>query len=187
MKKLIYATGNNLKFALALSMAKKFNVELQQRAIEIDEIQSEDAKKIALDKSAKAFSILNTSVLTSDDSWSFNGLRGFPGVYMKSMNQWLSSTDFLRLTSTLEDKSVILTQTVVYRDTQGHKIFSHQNTGTLLEETRGSVPQSPNQEITVMDGDGGKTIAQIHNMDDMSGRKVAEVWQEFFEWLIKQP
>ena len=186
MKSLIYATGNDLKFQLAATAAKDFRVEVIQKPLDIDEIQGEDTEKIARDKTAKAFAQLNQPVITSDDSWSVTALRGFPGPYMKSLNAWLTTDDFLRLFSTLENREIILTQIIVYQDKQGQQVFRRQTKGELMHEARGHLPSGPNQEIITLDGDNGKSIAEIFNDHDLSDAAGTKVWPDFFEWLVKK-
>jgi effector-binding domain-containing protein len=93
MKKLIYATGNNLKYKLAAPVALQHNVQLTQSALDIDEIQSQDVEKVARDKAFKAFTVVKQPVFITDDSWSFMGLGGFPGVYMHDVAEWLSADE----------------------------------------------------------------------------------------------
>lgn len=184
--KLVYATGNKLKFKLAESVAKDFGVDLIQKELAIDEIQGEDIEKIARDKSAKAFSLLASPVVTSDDSWSIPALNGFPGPYMKSLNSWLSTDDFLRLFSGLKNREVILTQIIVYQDKEGQKVLSRQTKGRLLNEARGHLPNSPNQEIITLDGDNGKSIAEVFNDDNLENVAGTKVWPDFFEWYTQK-
>jgi len=188
MKRLVFATGNPLKLKLAQYAAQGYNVEIIQKPLNVEEIQSEDPEKIALDKAAKAFAILGEPLFITDDSWSFPGLNGFPGGYMHSMNVWLSPEDFLRLTLPLKDRRVILIQTLVYRDKNGPKKFKNHTEGQLLKQIRGTSPDHSNHTIITMPGDNGLSLAEVyqHNQPIAKDRPVGKVWQDFFEWISRQ-
>src|SRR5262245_31794574 len=122
MRDLVFATGNKQKFQLAEQVMIKYGIALSQRSAKIHEIQSEDALEVASDKAEKTYAILKVPLVISDVAWSFNGLKGFPGIYMHSMNDYLSPEDFLRLMSTVKDRSITLTRYVVYIDGQTTKV-----------------------------------------------------------------
>lgn len=185
MKTVIFSTTNPLKLRIAQHTCRHYGINVQSKKLEIDEIQSEDFKKIAVDKAHKAYEQVKKPVVITDDSWSFNGLNGFPGPYMSSMNYWFNEEDFLRLTHDLTDRRVMLTSTLVYFDGSQEKVFTNEVNGTLIKEARGKSP-SPNHAITVMDGDEG-TIAEVYEKGvDNSTRKAAKVWHDFAKWYKEQ-
>ncbi len=185
MKEVIFSTGNATKYRLASQTCEKYGINLVQKHINIDEIQSEEPKKIVLDKATKAFAVLKKPVVVSDDSWAFQGLKGFPGPYMSSINHWFTPEDFLRLTLPLTDRSVILTQYIVYQTENGQKLFAALSRGELLKEIRGTSIH-PNHTLITMEGDSGLSIAEVYNSDiDNSNRKIAELWKQFAQWYDK--
>ncbi len=135
---LLCATGNKHKFALAQSAFAKHGINLEQIILDIDEIQGEDAELIVRDKAAKAFAAVGKPVLVTDDSWSIPALGGFPGAYMKSMNHWFTPDDFIRLTNTLTDKTIILQQYLIYQNEYETVLFRHDVPGVVLGEPRGN-------------------------------------------------
>lgn len=183
MKNLVFVTGNTEKFETAKHACSKHGIELVQNKIEIDEIQAEDPKKVALDKASKAFKNIGRPVIITDDSWWFSGLHGFPGVYMHSMNTWLSPADFLRLTLPLKDRKVTLTQYLVYDEGDQQQIFTQQTRGELLKEIKGSSSHSSHTIIT-LEGDGGMSIAEAYEKTaDKSSRQSAQIWHDFANWV----
>ena len=183
MKQVIFATGNADKFATALAVCARHGIVVEQRNVNVLEIQSEDSKVIALDKATKAYELLHQPVVISDDSWAYLGLRGFPGAYMHSINEWFTPEDFLRLTSTLADRRVVLTRYVVYQDRDVQMVFTDQVEGELLREIRGNTMYA-NHTITTLAGDNGLSIAEVHdrNVDTATRRSVA-IWQDFATWF----
>lgn len=186
MKQLLFSTGNPEKFITAQHTCERYGVKLTQKSIDITEIQEENAEKVALDKVAKAFTTVGEPVVITDDSWSFSGLNGFPGVYMHSINKWFTSEDFLRLVLPLEDRKVVLTQYLIYLDNQEQKVFIKQTEGTLLKEIRG-VSKYPSFQIITLAGDNGLSIAEAYDKAaDKSTRKSAQVWHDFAEWFSQK-
>ena len=96
MKKVIFSTGNAEKFLTAKHVCELYDIQLTQKSSDIVEIQSENPEIVALDKASKAFALFKKPVVITDDSWAFSGLKGFPGVYMHSINAWFTPEDFLR-------------------------------------------------------------------------------------------
>jgi XTP/dITP diphosphohydrolase len=182
MKQLIFSTGNNEKFTVASHASSQYGIELRQQPSNRPEIQEENPELVALDKAYTAFQVIGKPLVITDDSWSFAGLNGFPGVYMHSINSWFTAEDFLRLTMGLEDRSVLLTSYLVYIDQQQQKVFSGQTKGELLKESKGSSEHASHTIIT-MDGDNGLSIAEAYEQAaDKSTRTSAQIWHDFAIW-----
>lgn len=183
MKHLAFSTGNATKFLTAKHVCDRYDIRLTQETRDIVEIQDEP-ENVALDKAAKAYKLLKRPVVISDDSWSFSGLNGFPGVYMHAMNEWFTTEDFLRLTLPLEDRKVTLTQYLVYTDAQQQKVFAKRTAGTLLKEIRGKSEYPRCFQIITLAGDSGQSIAEVYDKaPDQTERQPAKVWFEFAAWF----
>jgi inosine/xanthosine triphosphate pyrophosphatase family protein len=185
VKNILFATGNSSKLLNARAVCSKYGIKVVQKIFEVDEIQSENAEKVALDKANKSFSLAKRPIVITDDSWSMLGLNGFPGVYMHSLNTWFKPEDFLRLTLPLADRRIILTQILVYTDSQQQKVFTMRTEGKLIKEVRGS-SEHASHTITTMPGDNGLTIAEAYNKGvDRSQRQSAQIWHEFARWYAE--
>lgn len=182
MKQLIFSTGNAEKFLTAKHVCDSAGISLNQVKIEATEIQEEDSEKVARDKAVKAFNEVGKPLVITDDSWAFAGLRGFPGVYMHSINEWFTPEDFLRLTLPLESREVTLTQYLVYIDGKQQKVFKQKTGGTLLREIRGTSAH-PSHTVITIDGDDGQSIAEAYDRaEDKSTRRSARIWHDFVRW-----
>jgi inosine/xanthosine triphosphate pyrophosphatase family protein len=182
MKKVIFATTNDAKFKTARDVCDKYGVDIAQKKIDIDEIQSEDPEKVAVDKARRAYEVIGNPVTITDESWSYPGLNGFPGAYMHSMNEWFSPEDFLRLVMPLKDRRAFLTQYLIYDDGQIQKIFKVLSEGVLLKEIKGSSIHA-NYTITSMKGTNGLSEAEyLSSITDKSKRPAAKVWHDFAIW-----
>lgn len=186
MSHLVFSTGNAEKFLAAKHTCDLFGINIEQRTLDIVEIQDENPENVALDKAQKAFDIVKQPVVITDDSWAILGLNGFPGIYMHSINEWFTPEDFLRLTQPLKDRRVMLTQYLVFTDGTQPKIFTRQTEGALLPEVRGSSPH-PSHTIMTLPGDNGLSIAEAYSqVTDKSTRRLARIWHEFAEWYSKK-
>jgi inosine/xanthosine triphosphate pyrophosphatase family protein len=178
MEPIIFATGNSEKFDIARAVCEPLGIPLEQRALEIDEIQGEDSEVIVRDKARKAFDIVQRPVVVSDDSWNIPGLHGFPGPYMKSMDHWLTPDDFLNLTRPLADRHIILIQLLAYQDGEEQLVIRKEHVGKLLTEARGSYGK-PLQKVISMPGDNGLSIAEAYDRGTIRAeREVSVGWRE---------
>lgn len=182
MHLLAFGTGNNEKFAIGRDACRKAAIKLQQVALDIDEIQGEDMSAIAIDKARRAYAAYGKALIISDDSWAIPGLGGFPGAYMKSINHWFTTQDLINLTSKLDDRRIVLTQTIIYIDAETMQLFSYDNSGTLLTAPRGNYGKATHK-LVALDGDNGLSMAEVLDQStDNAARPAAQVWHEFAVW-----
>jgi inosine/xanthosine triphosphate pyrophosphatase family protein len=182
--KLIYATGNAIKFRQAHDACTTYGIQLDQTFLDIPEIQDDDGLVIAKDKAEKVFAELQQPVIISDDSWIVPGLQGFPGAYMKSVDHWLNEEDWLRLTLPLKDRRIILRQIVVYQDSEAQQTFTYDIEGLLLTEIRGKSP-FPHSCITSFDG-GKTSVGEFHERNEPAAQSLRHVWHDFAEWYSEK-
>lgn len=186
MKPILFATGNSEKIAMAKNICDREKILIEPIKLEIDEIQGEDPEMIVRDKVIKAYEITKRPTIVSDDSWCIPALNGFPGAYMKSINEWFEPEDFLRLMHGIEDRRVVCQQYLAYMDGDLIKIFKNEIPGKFILEARGVNKKSPNMSVIVLDADNGKTIAEVFEQgEDVVAeryRNTRDVWHEFIEW-----
>lgn len=171
------------------SVCKKLGINLVQQNIELDEVQSEDPHYVAVRKAEDAYRAVGKPVIVSDDSWSIHGLNGFPGVYAKSVNEWFSPDDYIRLTRDLGNRTVTLTQKLIYKDSNQLKTFEHETEGVLLKKDRGQEGATI-QKIVSFEKDGSLlSVAEVlgkKGTDRYNQSEALTVWQEFADWFVKQ-
>jgi XTP/dITP diphosphohydrolase len=185
MTEIIFSTGNELKFHNGQIACEKYGIHLKQAVPPIDEIQDENPENIALDKAKKSFATLGRPVIISDDSWDIPGLNGFPGAYMKSMNEWFTPQDFINLTKSLTDRRIFLHPRLVYIDDKTVKLFSSTFEGYLLKEPRGEYGP-PSQKVISLHGDNDLSISEVHDKGlHKDGRDVHKMWDEFCKWYLE--
>lgn len=184
MRQLIFSTGNSQKVAIGKSVCSEYDITLIQHALDVDEVQSEDIEYVARRKAEAAFQLVKAPVIISDDAWNIFGLNGFPGTYAKSVNTWLTTDDYIRLTKDLNDRRAALTQSLVYQDEHTQAYFVHETIGTLLPEARG-IAGFPIQKIISFEADNSTSISEkIGSGSHYSGESTIQVWHEFCKWFV---
>lgn len=184
MSRIIFVTGNDRKAWQAKEALKPFDISVEVQNHDIDEIQSHDAAKIGVAKARAAFDIVREPLVVNDHFWSINALNGFPGGYMKDVHDWFEAQDFINLIKDKADKSVVLTEHVVYFDGATLRQFSVQFPGTMITRARGKGEVSLEQ-VVVFDGTD-KTIAEHIDAGEHARDVHMSAWHSFGEWFSKQ-
>ena len=174
---LYFITSNKPKIIHARLTLDKYNIPLKTQELPIIEIQSDQITDIALDKANKAFEIIKQPLLVKDDGWYISDLKGFPGPYMKYVNTWFTTEDFIKLLSGRQNREVIFREAVCYKDNSTTKIFLNKIKGQFLDQPAGH--SFPFSALVTFRGDK-KTIAQCDNEKIPFGEK--SVWDDFAVW-----
>jgi XTP/dITP diphosphohydrolase len=176
-----FVTSNNHKLLTAKTVCGQFGIAFDHQATDIVEIQADDGAVIALDKARQAFELVKGPVAVTDDNWAIPALNGFPGPYMRYMNQWLTPADWLNLTRDLEDRRINMRHVIAYKDRQAEKIFSVEIKMKLLKEVRGT---SPIDHFAIISADGIHSVAET---ESNSGKTVfsdqPNAWHQLCDWL----
>lgn len=177
--KLIYVTGNLNKFNHAKVYWAKLGIDLEQRKLEIDEIQSDSISEIAKDKAQKAFNIIKQPLIVSDSGWFIPALNNFPGPFMKYLNQWFSTEDFLALMKDKSDRTILFVHVVAVADKRGVKVFEQKIEGTILEKPDGV--GLPSDQLIVLESNK-QTIAK-DNENNVQSFNDSNLWAKVAGWL----
>lgn len=185
MSPILFATGNDVKFRSGAAVCRQFGIRLKQLVLDIPEIQAADGEAVARDKALRAYEMTQKPVIISDDSWIVPGLNGFPGPFMKFVAQWLTPEDWLRLTTHLTDRRVILQQIVVYQDQNGQQLFATDIEGILLTEIRSLDSSSSSNSVVSLDG-GKTSIAEMaETKATLADIDAHTSWHDLCDWLKK--
>lgn len=188
MKQLYFATGNSEKMIDASMICEKYNIELIQKLIDIDEIQHHDPLKITEAKARAAYAAANAPVVVNDSSWEIPSLGGFPGGYMKDINQWFTPEDFLNLMRDKSDRSIVLHEAVAYYDGKSYQVFTADRSGKFLDKPSAE-PGSSLASLVSMDADNGLTINQVFSLRRAGKYNPVhdnyQHWIKFAEWYAE--
>lgn len=181
MKTILFATGNERKIAEAKLGCKIFDIEVKQVILDIPEIQSRNPEEISRNKAEVAFSKVQKPVAVTDTYWKFTALNGFPGAYMKDVNYWFTSNDFLNLMRDKKDKSVSFTESVSYTDGKDFKMFSKEYWGKIVDPPRGNGNSIEN--IAEFEG---VTLGERRTQGGFSHKPEDYIWYGFARWFSRK-
>ncbi|MFA5178013.1 MAG: non-canonical purine NTP pyrophosphatase [Candidatus Paceibacterota bacterium] len=179
MKIINYITGNKSKFKIVKTFFKKQGIEIKQKELPIYEIQSHDAIEITTSKARQAWEIVKQPLFVNDASWVIPSLKGFPGAYMKYINEWFRPEDFLNLMKDKKDRSIILRDTIIYIDENNQNIFTNDHYGEILKIPYTGDCKYPSDAIISL----SKNKKSIAEENDSNNFFTEGVWVDFANWL----
>src|SRR5579859_7794762 len=159
-----FVSSNSEKIMFATQELEKLKIPFVSANVEMEEIQSDSIVAIATHKAKEAFSALHTAVVVSDHGWDIPSLGGFPGAYMKYMNEWLTAGDLLALMHGKENRRAILNETLCYFDGDHLETFSELVKGEVLLEPQGS--GLPGQQVISLSSDKRSIAAHLNEGSD---------------------
>lgn len=130
----IFITGNQNK---ADYLSRQLGVELQHRAIDLDELQSTDLHVIVAHKLKQAFDVCGAPVLVEDVSLSFNALGDLPGPYIKWFVEHAGAEACCRMLDGFSDRSAVIRCTFGYFDGERMEFFDSELKGTIANHPAG--------------------------------------------------
>ena len=83
MKKVCIVTGNSGKVESLKRKLNKYNIEVEQKELELFEIQADEIEEVSINKAKQAYEILKEPLIVDDSGLFIEELNGFPGVYTK--------------------------------------------------------------------------------------------------------
>lgn len=181
--KISYVTGNPAKLENAQTFFKDYNVEVDQLPLHIEEIQSGDSLEIARAKAQSAFAIHRQPLFVNDATWIIPVLNGFPGPFMKYINQWFQPLDFVHLMQGKSDRRIILRDSIVFIDESGQKVFTNDHEGEILETVAPFDYRHPTDVVISLSKDR-KSIAEARANGQFFIENEDLVWKEFANWLL---
>lgn len=176
--RLLYITGNQDKILKAQEHFQPHAIEFEAVQIDIPELRRLSLEEVAIDKVQKAYGIVQRRLIVNNSGWNIPALRGFPGPYMREMNDWLDPEDFINLMSGHSDRRIILENLICFMDSNGHRIFRDEVVGKILFEKRG---QGKNSDTVVSLTPDGKSIAELHN-EGIPVAAHSNAYKEFAQW-----
>lgn len=132
--KINFVTTNRLKFDIAKAYFDKMSDEheLVQYAIDTPETQDESVEEIARQSAFWAAKEINQPCIKMDVGFAIPALNGFPGPFVKYVNDWLTQEDFLKLMEGKTDRSAYFIDATAIAFPDGtSKVFINKTDGSL--------------------------------------------------------
>lgn len=168
--------------------AKRYTVI--QETMSVPEIQADTALEVATYKARFAYEKLGKPLIVQDSAFHINALSGFPGPYIKYINETIGVEGLLALMQHIEDRSVYFEQALVYIDLNGdaHPFTSTAEVGTLAQEAyRGESHEHFWSDLwrIYIPQSSTKTLAELFVQGQHRSARASEITQ-FADWLAKQ-
>jgi XTP/dITP diphosphohydrolase len=181
--KIVYVTGNQQKFEVARLSFERYGIELIQKNIETPEVQSSTTEEVAKYSAKWAANQLNIPVIVSDAGFYITALNGFPGPFIKYVNQWFTSDDYLRLMEGKADRTV--TVKACYGFCEPGKepvVFAGETYGTLALKPGRKGKTSINEVFIPMGYDKVESEIDQEEMNKFWANNV-NGWQHLIDYL----
>lgn len=176
-----FISGNPRKIENLHLFLKPYDATFESASLpDLLEIQSHDMFEVAKHKGVGAYDRLQKPVIINDGGWSIPALKGFPGPYMKDVNQWLSPEDIWNMMKDKEDKSIFLTDIYVGVDREGEvSVFSAEFPASFVPP---AVDSKSLDDIVIFNG-ATTVISKLANEERsvIWGKK--KIWSEIGEWV----
>ncbi len=152
MKKVTMVTGNLGKWKIASDIFKKYHVELLHEKMDTPEIQSHNVEDVSKYSAMYAANKLNKSVIKSDVGYYIESLNGFPGPFLRYVNDYLTSEEILKLMENKENRIILLKECLTFASPDGRvKQFVNVEKATISEYAMGS--GTTFDRIVIFEGD----------------------------------
>ncbi len=184
MHNIIFITGNEYKFEQAKAALKDTDVLLTRQKLDTPEIQSTKVEEVAAFSSKWASDKLNLPVVLTDSGYYFEALNGFPGPYIKYINQWFTAQDYLNLMVGKTNRKVVVTQCLSYCEPGKEPInFSGSVEGTIANYI-GSAGEwkTPINQVYIPKG-YDKVVEELPFEEMVKHWNGDTVWLQFAEYL----
>jgi XTP/dITP diphosphohydrolase len=178
-----YVTTNESKIQVAEKYLAILNIAVVGKPLDLEEIQSHSGEEIIKRKAHQAFEMFKHPLFVTDHIWHFPALKGFPGAYMKYMNEWLSPQDFLNLMKPYKDRTAILDEFLYYIDGEREQLFHEALTGTILPESKGK-NEAASRAVISLRADG-KSIAECWE-ESIDPTDAYPIWKQFADWYTNK-
>lgn len=131
-----FVTTNTLKFEAAKAFfdALDGDYELRQLALDTPEIQDESVETIARESALWATQQSGEPCIKMDVGFSIAALNGFPGPFVKYINDWLTQDDVLTMMNGRDDRTAYFQDALAIAYPDGTtQVFSVKTHGTISQ------------------------------------------------------
>ena len=183
MKTIFYLTSNKKKFTVAKNALRDQEVELVQKDIDTPEIQHGEVEMIASYSARWAADTLDTPVVLTDGGFYITALNGFPGPFIKFVNNWLVEQDFLNLMKKKSDRSILVKECLAYCEPHSKPVtFTGEFHGTMAAQAGTASETTPINNLFIPEG-YNKPASELPEQDVVQFWSSNPVWKELVQYL----
>ncbi|MCK4429428.1 MAG: non-canonical purine NTP pyrophosphatase, partial [Candidatus Aenigmarchaeota archaeon] len=97
VKEIIFITGNEKKYLIAKKYFENTGIKLIRKNFDCPEIQDMDVVEVAKFSAKFMSEKLNKPIIKSDNGFYIEALNGFPGTYMRDVQDAIGKEGFKKL------------------------------------------------------------------------------------------
>ena len=174
---LFFASSNNHKYHEAKKILDSFGIQLGFFESNLEEIQSNLLKDIALKKATDAFSKFKKPVIVEDDGLFIDSLDGFPGPYSSYVFKTIGNKGILNLLK--NNRKAQFVSVITYCDEKILQSFYGKLDGTISKSQKG---KGWGYYPIFIPKNSKKTFAEINNKNELSHRY--QTLKKFSNWYL---
>lgn len=129
-----FITGNERKVKVLKLLLNPYKVEFDHIKLDLEEIQTKDPSTLVLKKVQEAYSHIKRACFVEDTEWSIPALNGFPGLFMKYINEWFKTEDWIKLMKDYTDKRVFCINHYGCVDNKGNSFEISAKTELIIKD-----------------------------------------------------
>lgn len=179
----LFVTGNQKK---ADRLNQLLGIPLENRKVELDEIQSTDLREVVEHKARQAYNIMKQPVLVEDVGLYFNALEGLPGPFIKFFVDTDAKLEMCcRMLDSFSDRSAMAKSAFGYFDGSELTIIEGELTGSIADHPS-NVSGWDWDKIFCPDGYGGRTRAELSHEEDEHTYLAIKPIEQLSDFLTKE-
>jgi XTP/dITP diphosphohydrolase len=133
-----FLSSNIYKIHEVEAILSQVGVRIVPAAIKIEEIQTEDVKRLVRDKALKAFERIGRPVFVEHTGLQLKGLNGLPGGLTQIFWDRLQADSFVSLVKNLGSSHITAKTVIGYCDSKNIHYFEGEICGTIPDAPSGS-------------------------------------------------
>ena len=174
---LFFVSSNNHKYNEAQKILGSFGIKLGFFKSNLEEIQSNSIKDIAVVKAQDAFSKCKKPLIIEDDGLFIDSLNGFPGPYSSYVFKTIGNEGILDILK--QKRTAKFISVITYCDKKTLQSFTAKLDGTISKKQKGN---GLGYDPIFVPKNMKKTFAQLHDKNELSHRYKA--LKKFSNWYL---
>lgn len=172
---LVYVTGNKIKFQVASQVMKEAGIDLIQVDLQVPEIQSPQVETVVRSSAIWVSQRLDQPFVVTDAGFYIEALNGFPGPFVRYVNEWLSAQDYIHLMDGKEDRRIIVRDCLAYCVPAKEPVIYHQIYQGQLAVKAGRKNGTSMEQIFI-------PVDCMAPISEMSAEQMTAYWTKISVW-----
>lgn len=193
METIYLVTGNSGKVASLQRKLEKYDIKVEQKKLDLFEIQANTLEEVSIDKAKQAFNILKKPLVVDDSGFFINALKGFPGVYTKYALESIGVDGIMDIMKNKENRKCSFNSVVTFINKEGKiTVFKGDiEEGIISTEIDNEEKKEAWSELWKIFVPNGynKTLSQFtaeERKERGFNKKCSTAFKKFANWIIEE-